>query len=158
MDLAPPKTADSKDYKRRTFRTKEFVEFKDLFSSGAHYPPTDTIPTTCEACTKQHKPFDLKGHADCRAGAEVAHRMYFRDHDKPLINVGKCSCGKCNITSHLLFFRTIVGIEKRNPISIQQKHAMRSRSPTLRKTETQDVYRTFVEQSENYVAGAPIIS
>ena len=35
---------------------------------------------------------------------------------------------------------------------------MRSRSPTLRKTETQDVYRTFVDLPENYASGGVIFS
>ena len=62
-DLAPPKTGEEKDHRRRTFRTKEFTEFKDLFSSGGYYPPEDAV-----------------------TGAEVAHRLHFRDRDKPLIN------------------------------------------------------------------------
>ena len=35
---------------------------------------------------------------------------------------------------------------------------MRSRSPTLRKTETQDVYRTFVDFPEGQTAGGAFFS
>ena len=35
---------------------------------------------------------------------------------------------------------------------------MRSRSPTLRKTETHDIYRTFIDLPEGAVEGAPIFS
>ena len=42
--------------------------------------------------------------------------------------------------------------EKRKaPVKTQK--AIRSRSPTLRKTETQDVFRTFVDYPENQGAG-----
>lgn len=36
--------------------------------------------------------------------------------------------------------------------------AVRSRSPTLRKTETQDIYRTFVDLPEGQTAGAVVFS
>ena len=64
---------------------------QDLFKSGAHYPNDQARPITCEACTKQSKPLDGHGHEQCRVGAEAAHRLYFKDHDKPLINRGKFS-------------------------------------------------------------------
>jgi len=57
--------------------------------SGAHYPNEDSRPVTCSACVKLTKPYDGKGHENCRTGAEASHRIYFKDHDKPLINKGK---------------------------------------------------------------------
>jgi len=54
----------------------------DLFTNGAHYPGN---------------------HADeGKCGAEQAHRIYFKDHDKPLINECK-SLSNC-IYSNLSLF------------------------------------------------------
>ena len=62
---------------------------EDMFKSGAHFPNEGALPTMCEACIKKVRPTDGHGHGKCRTGAEVAHRLYFKDRDKPLINRGK---------------------------------------------------------------------
>ena len=58
----------------------------DLFKQGGHYPSDANLPAKCEACTEQNRPRDSLGHEHCRTGAEAAHRIYFKDRDKPLIN------------------------------------------------------------------------
>ena len=62
---------------------------KDLFSNGAYFPNNEA-----EVCSKMglpKVPTDGHGHDECRIGAEAAHRLYFKDRDKPLINEGKQS-------------------------------------------------------------------
>ena len=76
-------------FARKKVQTDEYKHMDDLFRSGAHFPSDGTLPKVCEACSKQKKPFDGRGHEVCRLGAEAAHRVYFRDHDKPLVNCCK---------------------------------------------------------------------
>jgi len=113
---------------------------EDLFKSGAHYPNDLVLPTMCNACAKQQKPSDGRGHAACRAGAEVAHRTFFKDRDKPLINRGKSF-------EQLLSLFALVGLQEREKV-VKTQRIVRSKSPTLRKTETQDIYRTFIDYPE----------
>lgn len=103
-------------FARKKVQTEEYKHMDDLFRSGAHFPSDNTLPGVCEACSKQVKPFDGRGHEVCRLGAEAAHRIYFRDHDKPLINE--------------------VGLDEKERMPTKKDKLMRSRSPTLRKTET----------------------
>mmetsp|Transcript_12962 Transcript_12962/g.15394 ORF Transcript_12962/g.15394 Transcript_12962/m.15394 type:complete len:101 (+) Transcript_12962:3-305(+) len=55
-------------FARKTFKTEEFSHFSDLFRSGGYHPGKDVTDE------------------DHRTGAEAAHRIYFKDRDKPLIN------------------------------------------------------------------------
>lgn len=49
--------------------------------------------------------------------------------------------------------------EKERPVpKTAGSRAMRSRSPTLRKTETHDIYRTFMDLPENQTAGGVVFS
>ena len=41
-----------------------------------------------------------------------------------------------------------MGLDDKERAAIKQTKTIRSRSPTLRKTETQDIYRTFLEVPE----------
>ena len=52
---------------------------QDFFTSGAYYPKEDARPV-------KHLPADDHGYVPNATGAEVAHRQYFKDRDKPLIN------------------------------------------------------------------------
>jgi len=68
----------------------QFKHFEDMFTNGGHYPTDENKPVvSCEVCDKSNGPRDGHGHDKCRSGAEVAHRLYFKDRDKPLINNGK---------------------------------------------------------------------
>lgn len=114
-----------------------------MFTSGAHFPSNDRIPDVCEACTKEkkrdsHQPFDEKEHEGCRTGALEAHKLYFKERDKPLVNK--------------------TGLEDKERVGAKTQKIMRSRSPTLRKTETHDIYRTFVDIPEGLTAGAAVFT
>lgn len=61
-----------------------------MFKNGGYYPQDENKPVdSSKVCDKNNGPRDGHGHDGYRSGAEVAHRMYFKDHDKPLINNGK---------------------------------------------------------------------
>ncbi len=53
----------------------------------------------------------------------------------------------------LTFILCVVGLDEKEKVVSKIVKVMRSRSPTLRKTETQDVYRTFVDLPESYAPG-----
>ena len=99
----------------------------DLFKSGGYYPSEES--------------------EEIRIGAEKAHRMHYKDHDKPLINRCKFelfACLSCfDIDVDLIMY--VVGLDDKERAAAKQSRTIRSRSPTLRKTETQDIYRTFLD-------------
>ena len=50
-----------------------------------------------------------------------------------------------------------MGLDEKEKAAAKQTRTIRSRSPTLRKTETQDIYRTFLDVPEGQVAGAMFV-
>ena len=64
---------------RKKVQTEQYEHMQDFFTSGAYYPKEEARPV-------KHLPSDDHGYEPCATGAEYAHRQYFKDRDKPLIN------------------------------------------------------------------------
>ena len=47
----------------------------------------------------------------------------------------------------------LVGLDEKEKAAARATRTIRSRSPTLRKTETQDMYRTFLDMPEGQGTG-----